>query len=111
GVVGDHHHLRADLPAVAAAVRHRPAVLRHPGGLEPADELPYPADGDVGLLSEGNRPAACAVDADIQGCDAVPLYGVRVHGHDLHLPRYRLPPAPGVLWPLGKPRAPIRSSR
>src|SRR5690606_7514336 len=32
GMVRDHHHLRADLPAALAAVRDRPAVLRHPGG-------------------------------------------------------------------------------
>jgi TRAP-type mannitol/chloroaromatic compound transport system permease large subunit len=42
GMVRDHHHLRADLPAAAAALRDRPAVLRHPGGAEPADQFLTP---------------------------------------------------------------------
>ena len=58
GMDGDHHHLRADLPAAAAAFRHRSAVLRHPGRAQPADRVPVAADGDVGLLPQGHRAAA-----------------------------------------------------
>ena len=75
-MVGDHHHLRADLPAAFAAFRHRPAVLRHPGRAQPADLVPDAADGHVGLLSEGHRAAARAARADIPRLLPVPGDGV-----------------------------------
>ena len=59
----DHHHLRADLPAAARPFRHRPDLLRRPGGAQPAVRLPQPAHGDVGLLSQGHRAAARARSA------------------------------------------------
>ena len=45
----DHRHLRADLPAAAAALRRRPDLLRHVGRAQPPDRVPHPADGDVVL--------------------------------------------------------------
>ena len=45
----DHRHLRADLPAAAAALRHRSDLLRHAGRAQPPDCVPHPADGDVVL--------------------------------------------------------------
>ena len=63
----DHHHLHPDLPAAARALRHRPAVLRHPDRAQPAVGVPVAADGDVVLLSQGHRAAARAADADLLG--------------------------------------------
>ncbi len=96
--------LRADLPAAPAALRDRPAVLRHPRGAEPADELPDATDGDVGLLPEGHRTAGGAADHDLQGRDAVPVHGLHQHGAGLQLPRPRLQPAGSDVWTLGARR-------
>ena len=50
----------------------RPDLLRRPGRAEPADVVPDAADGDVGLLPEGRRAAACPADDDLQRLPAVP---------------------------------------
>ncbi len=55
GVDRDHHHLRADLPADAEALQHRPDPLGHAGVREPAGGVPVAAGGDVGVLSQGRR--------------------------------------------------------
>ena len=90
GMDGDHRHLHPDLPAAAAAFRHRPAVLRHPGGDQLADRLPVAADGDVGLLPQGHRAGACADFRHLPRHDALHADRHPVHGADLHLPSDRL---------------------
>src|SRR5690606_34433932 len=97
GMVGDHHHLCADLPAAAAAFRHRPAVLRYPGCPQPADLVPDPAHGDVGLLSQGRGAATGPSDPDLCGFAAVPGDGVHRHDRDVRVPGDRLLAAPDVL--------------
>ena len=57
GMDRDHHHLRADLPADAAALRHRPDPVGRAGVHQPAGGVPVAAGGDVGLLPEGRRAA------------------------------------------------------
>ena len=60
GMDRDHHHLRADLPADAGALRHRPDPVRRAGRAQPADRVPVAADGDVGVLPQGGQSAlAC----------------------------------------------------
>ena len=49
----DHRHLRADLPAAAEALQHRPDPVGHAGVRQPAGGVPVAAGGDVGVLSEG----------------------------------------------------------
>ena len=82
----DHHHLRADLPAAAAALQRRPDVLRRPGRAQPADLVPDAADGDVGLLPEGHRADVRAAVDDLQGLLPVPRHGVRDHVPGLRVP-------------------------
>ena len=49
----DHRHLRADLPAAAQALQHRPDPLGHAGVRQPAGGVPVAAGRDVGVLPEG----------------------------------------------------------
>ena len=58
-----------------AALRHRPAVLRHPRRAEPADRVPVAADGDVGLLPQGHRAAGGHAEPDLRRLHAVPAAG------------------------------------
>ena len=92
GMVRDHHHLRADLPAAARGLRNRPVVLRHSRCAQPANELPDATHGHVGLLPEGDRATRTAPDADLRRRHAVPVLRDRVDGSDVHLPVHRLLP-------------------
>ena len=85
----DHHHLRADLPADAGALRHRPPVLRHPGGAQPPDLVPDPADGHGRLLSQGRRASPHPAHRDLQGGAAVPVDGDPRHGAAVRVPADR----------------------
>jgi TRAP-type mannitol/chloroaromatic compound transport system permease large subunit len=67
----DHRHLRADLPAAAAALPDRSAAVRHAGVREPAGRVPVAAGGDVGLLPEGRVAQARDAQPDLRGHDAV----------------------------------------
>ena len=92
-------------------LRHRPAVLRHPRGAEPADLVPDAADGDVGLLPQGHRPARDPAHAHLLGRDAVPCLRVPVDDPDVRVPQHRLLPAPALLWRMTAKRAWSRSPR
>ena len=80
GMDRDHHHLRADLPAAARRLRHRPDLLRHPGGAQHADRLQHAAGGDGGVLPQGRGAAAREADRHLQRRAAVRVHGVRHHG-------------------------------
>ena len=80
GVDRDHHHLRADLPADAPALRHRPDPVGRAGVHQPAGGIPVAAGGDVGLLSEGRRALACDAQSDFLRHDAVYADRHPVHG-------------------------------
>jgi TRAP-type mannitol/chloroaromatic compound transport system permease large subunit len=67
----DHHHLHADLPAPAAALQYRPAVLRAAGGSQPADRLPFAAGGDGRLLPQRRVAAARDAESDFRRHDAL----------------------------------------
>lgn len=109
GMVRNHYHFRADLPAAPVDVRGRSAVFRHPRGAEFADLIPHATHGDVGLLSEGNRAAGGAIDHDFQGHHALPDDGLPRHADRLYLPAIRLHAAGDVLWQLIPLRAPRRN--
>ncbi len=51
--------------------RHRPDLLRHPGGAEHADRVQHAAGGDGGLLPEGRRAAAGEAHRHLQRRAAV----------------------------------------
>ena len=52
------------LPLLAPFPR-RPDLLRGAGGAQPADLVPDPADGDVGLLPQGHRPTQRPADGHL----------------------------------------------
>jgi hypothetical protein len=89
GVDRDHHHLHPDLPADAAALRHRPHPVRRACRAQPADRIPVATDGHVGVLLEGCQPAVGLAHADLQWLHAVRLRGGPDHGDHLRLPRHR----------------------
>ncbi len=91
GMVRDHHHLRADFPAIAANVRYRSAVFRHTGCAESANLLFNPSDGHVGVLPEGDSTALDTAHRHIQGSAAIPVHGHCVHGIDVHVSTDRIP--------------------
>ena len=97
GVDGDHRHLHADLRAAARQLRRRPTVLRPAGGAEPADGLPQPAGGHVGLLPEGGGAAARDAEPDLPGHAAVHGHPDPGHRVAVHLSADR--PLAAAKWP------------
>src|SRR5262249_26473797 len=81
---GDHRHLRADLPAAAETLRHRPDPVGNAGVRESAGRVPVAAGGDVGVLSEGRLAAPCHAEPDLRWHDAVHARRHPLHGH--HVP-------------------------
>jgi TRAP-type mannitol/chloroaromatic compound transport system permease large subunit len=83
GMDRDHRDLRADLPADAQALRHRPDPVGRAGVRESAGGVPVAAGGDVGVLSERRRAEACHAQPDLRGHDAVHADRDRLHGADV----------------------------
>ena len=69
----------------AATFRDRPAVLRDPGGAQPADLVPHSAHGHGGLLPEGRVAARGSAGRDLQGRAAISLNDLPGHVHPLRL--------------------------
>src|SRR5262249_11863828 len=99
-------HLRADLPAAAAAFPDRPAAVRHAGVRQPAGRVPLAAGGHVGLLPEGRLALPRDTQPGLRGHDALhadrhPVHGdhVPVAGDDLVAPGVALPLAGDSLDP------------
>ena len=88
GMDRDHHHLRADLPADAQALQHRPDPVGHAGVREPAGGVPVAAGGDVGVLSQGRRAEARHAQPDLRRHDALHADRDRLHGHHVSLARH-----------------------
>ncbi|MEY9726547.1 hypothetical protein ABIA07_002448 [Bradyrhizobium yuanmingense] len=98
GMDRDHHHLCADLPAAASAIRHRSDLLRHSGGTEHADRVQHAAGRDGGLLSEGRGAARGEADRHLLRRASVRRPGLPHHGTGLHLPGDRIVAAELSLW-------------
>ena len=88
GMDRDHRDLRADLPADAEALQHRPDPVGRAGVREPAGRLPVAAGGDVGVLSEGRRAETRHAEPDLLRHDALHVHRHRLHGADVHLARH-----------------------
>ena len=94
----DHHHLRADLPADAEALQHRPDPLGHAGVREPAGGVPVAAGRDVGVLSQGRVAAARHPQPDLRRHDALHADRHPVHDHHVSLARHDALAAELPLW-------------
>src|SRR5215813_6423552 len=84
----DHRELRADLPAAAAALQHRPDPVGHDRVREPASGVPVAAGGDVGVLSQGRVAAARHAQPDIRRHDAVHADRHHLHGDHVSVARH-----------------------
>src|SRR6266850_860622 len=81
----DHHHLRADFPADAEALQHRPNPVGHAGVCELAGGVPVAAGRDVGVLPQGRRTEACHAQPDLRRHDALHADCYPVHGNHVSL--------------------------
>ena len=81
----DHRHLRADLPAAAEALQHRPGAVGRAGVRQPAGGVPVAAGGDVGVLSQGRRAQARHAQPDFRRHDALHADRHCLHDHHVHL--------------------------
>ena len=84
----DHRHLRADLPAAAQVLRHRPHSLGRAGVREPAGRVPLSTGRDVGVLPKRGGAKTRHHQPDIRRHDAVHADRHRLHGVHVYLARH-----------------------
>ena len=87
GMDRDHRDLRADLPAIAQALQHRPDSVGHAGVREPAGSVPVAAGRHVRVLSEGGGAKARHPQPDLRRHDALHADRYSVHGIHVCLAR------------------------